>query len=383
MQRVRLVWSTEFLSRFKRLHTYLEKNEIDVAIITDPKNVYYFTGYVNVSVVPLPTYLIAFREDEPILLTGITETTAASKKFGGRIETFTNYDLHERMLAYSDLAASRIRSLIRNRRIRKVGLEFWNAPEVVRHAVIGNGKARRLLDLSEVILAWRRTKYPDEIEAIRASCELVDYGYGVIKEILCDGLTELEAYAQSYCKLIAKANSPSFQFFYGDFASGERALEGGGPPTNRVMRRGETFILDLWATTKGYWADTCRTFVIGREPSPAQKRIRDLLERALTIGREKLRPGNSAAEVYQSIFDVIREAGYAKHFTHHGGHCVGLDAWEPPFIIPGSDELLKENEVCALEPGVYLPEVGGIRIENDYVVTSSGGKPLSKFPLDL
>lgn len=365
------------------MQNHLEKIGIDAAIITDPKNVYYFTGYVNVSVNPVPTYLIAFKNDEPILLTGITEAAAAKEKFGGGVETFTNYDLQERMLAYPDLAATRLKKVTKYRRLRKVGLEFWTAPETVRQAVTSNGSSMRLFNLSEKILTWRRTKDPDEVEAIRTSCELVDYGYGIIKERSSEGLTELDAYAQSYQKLIEKANSTSFQFFYGDFASGDRALQGGGPPTKRVMRKGETFILDLWVTTKGYWADTCRTFVIGGEPSSAQKRTLDLLKCALNAGAEKLRPGNNAAEVYQTIFDVIQEAGYGSKFTHHGGHCVGLDAWEPPFIIPGSKERLKENEVCALEPGVYVPEIGGMRIENDYLITSSGGRSLSKFPLDL
>lgn len=378
-----MTWDPCFLTRFKRLQNHLEKTGIDTAIITDPKNVYYLTGYFNVSVTPLPTYLIAFKKDEPILLTGITETAAASKKFGGGIETFTNYDLRERMLAYPDLAATGIRKLTKGRRIRKAGVEFWNIPETVRQAVKGNGSSARLFDLSAQILEWRKTKDPDEVEAVSASCELVDYAYSVIKEIKSEGLTELEVYAQSYHKVIEKANSPSFQFFYGDFASGERALESGGPPTTRVMKKGETFILDLWVTTKGYWADTCRTFVIGGEPSSAQKRTLELLKRALTAGAGKLRPGINAAEVYQAIFHVIREAGYDSKFTHHGGHCVGLDAWESPFIIPGSTEHMKENEVCALEPGVYIPEIGGMRIEDDYLITSNGARSLSKFPLDL
>lgn len=357
--------------------------EIDAAIITDPKNVYYFTGYVNASVLPLPTYLIAFKKDDPVLLTGITETGVAEKTFGGRIETFTNYSLKERMIAYPDLAAAGVKELTKNRRLRKIGLEFWTTPETVRQAIVRKGSRMQLLDLSETILTWRKTKDPNEVEAIRASCELDDYAYGVIKEISRDGVDELEAYSQAYEKLIKKAKSSSFQFFYGDFTSGERALQSGGPPTNRVMKKGETLVLDLWVTTRGYWADTCRTFVIGGEPSPAQNRTLDILKRALNAGAEKLRPGNTAADVYQAIFAVIAGAGHGDKFPHHGGHCVGLDAWEPPFIIPGSKERLKEGEVCALEPGVYIPEIGGMRIEDDYLITSSGGKSLCKFPFDL
>lgn len=361
----------------------MERAAIDAAVITDPKNVYYFTGYVNASVLPLPTYLIAFRKEEPILVTGISEKSIAEGTFGGEVQTFTNYSLQERMIAYPNLAASGIKKQIKNKRFRKVGLEFWATPETVRQTIVRKGASPRLIDLSEIILNWRKVKDADELEAIRASCELDDYAYGVIKETSRAGMTELEVYSSAYQKLIVKAKTASFQFFYGDFTSGERALQSGGPPTNRVMSRGETFVLDLWVTTKGYWADTCRTFVIGGEPSTDQNRILNLLKQALGAGAEKLKPGNTAAAVYDAIYRVIDGAGYGSKFPHHGGHCVGLDAWEPPFIIPGSHERLKEGEVCALEPGVYIPEIGGMRIEDDYLITSTGGKSLCKFPFDL
>jgi Xaa-Pro dipeptidase len=365
------------------LQNLVEKSGMDIAIITDPKNVYYFTGYSNASVLPLPSYLIAFKKDDPVLLTGVTEVANAERTFGGRIETFTNYSLKERMIAYPDLAADRIRKLIKNQKLRKAGLEYWTTPVTAQQAILKKGANTKLFDLSGKILTWRKIKDSDEVAAIRESCELDDYAYSVIKEEIRNDLTEVEVYSLAYQKLIKKANSPSFQFFYGDFTSGERALQSGGPPTDRAMRNGETLVLDLWVTTRGYWADTCRTFVIGRQASAEQNRTLDLLKHALNAGAEKLKPGNTAAEVYNAIFNVIAAAGYGDKFPHHGGHCVGLDAWEPPFIIPGSKEKLKEGMVCALEPGVYIPEIGGMRIEDDYLIKSTGSESLCKFPFDL
>jgi Xaa-Pro dipeptidase len=361
----------------------MDRLKLDLAVVTDPKNVYYFTGYVNTSVLPLPTYLLAFKKEEPILLTGVTETATAEKTFGGQVKTFVNYGLQERMLAYPDFVACALSRVIKKRKFRKVGMEFWSQPEAIHQAVKKTSSAAKLVDISETILTMRKLKDPDEVEAIRTSCELTDFAYGIIKENAVDGRTEMEAYSLAYQGLINKASSPSFQFFYGDFTSGERALQSGGAPTTRVMRKGETFVLDLWTTTKGYWADTCRSFVVGGQPTAAQNRTLDLLKQALNAGAEKLRPGNTAAEVYKAIFDVIAGAGHGDKFPHHGGHCVGLDAWEPPFIIPGSKEKLKEGTVCALEPGVYMPEVGGMRIEDDYLITSDGAKSLCKFPFDL
>ena len=224
----------------------------------------------------------------------------------------------------------------------------------------------------------------DEIDAIRSSCELDDLAYDVIKKNCVDGNTEIDVYAKAYQEVIKKANPHTFQFFYGDVTSGERSVNGGaGPPTERVMRRGETLVLDLSTTTQGYFGDTCRTFVVDGKITERQQQTLDLLKRALAAGEEKLRPGVTAGDAYRSMYEVIAEKGYGDRFPHHGGHSIGLDCWEPPFIIPGSNEKLKQGMVIAMEPGVYIPGVGGMRIENNYLVEASGVESLSKFPLEL
>ena len=377
-----MTWNSAYSNRYRRLENLMDRLKIDLAVVSDPKNVYYFTGYTNASVLPLPSYLLAFRKNSPVLLTGVTEVAVAQKTFGGEITTFENYNLQKRMLAYPDTAAPKVTKAIKGK-FRKIGVDSWALPETIHQAIVKAKRTSQIVDLSNSILAMRKIKDPDEVEAIRMSCELDDFAYGVIKNASRDGVTELDVYAVAYQELIKKATSPSFQFFYGDFTSGERALQSGGPPTTRVLRNGETLVLDLWVTTRGYWADTCRTFVIGGQPTREQEETLQLLKRTLNAGAEKLVPGNTAADVYNAIFRVIADAGHGDKFPHHGGHCVGLDAWEPPFIIPGSKEKLKEGMVCALEPGVYIPEVGGMRIEDDYLIRSGGAESLCKFPFDL
>jgi Xaa-Pro aminopeptidase len=136
-------------------------------------------------------------------------------------------------------------------------------------------------------------------------------------------------------------------------------------------------------TTRGYWADTCRTFVVGGSPTAAQQEVHSTLKRALEAGVEMLKPGIKASDVYRAVYQVIASHGWGQKFPHHAGHAVGLDAWERPFIIPGCDDKLEEGMVIALEPGVYLEGVGAMRIENNYLVSKEGGQSLSHYPLDL
>ena len=157
----------------------------------------------------------------------------------------------------------------------------------------------------------------------------------------------------------------------------------GGPPTLRSLGNGETLILDLWLTANGYWSDTCRTFVIGEDPTSNQVKLLELLKRAMAAGEDKLRPGVKGFEVYNAVFNVIADAGLANRFPHHAGHGIGLEDQEPPFLIPASNETLIEGMVCTLEPGVYVPGVGGLRIEHNYLITTGKPDRLTKYPLDF
>jgi Xaa-Pro dipeptidase len=147
------------------------------------------------------------------------------------------------------------------------------------------------------------------------------------------------------------------------------------------MKSGDTLILDLWATTNGYWADTCRTFMVGGRPSRDQLRIYGSVEKAMRAGMEKMKPGAMAGDVYRAVKKVFEDAGHGSRFPHHAGHGLGLDAWERPFLIPGSQDELKAGMVLALEPGLYLEGVAGVRLENNFLLQKDGVVPLSKYPM--
>jgi Xaa-Pro dipeptidase len=375
-------WAKGPQARTQQLENLLRNKGLDGAVISGKKEVYYFTGFITTRLI-LPTYLFLRVGREPVLLTGSTDKGIASASFGGDIVTFENYKLEERMIAYPGYVAMEAERLIREyfSGVRRIGADAWNLPYSLYQALVRGMGSVELIDISQDILAMRAIKHQDELELIQKSCELADRAYNMAKTLVTPGRTEVEVYSEIHKELSRIVGT--FQYFAGDFVSGERTVNIGGPPTPRTIREGEPFIFDLWVTTKEYWSDTCRTYVVGGRPSEGLKRLHSIVMRALERGMEKLKPGMSGAQIYSTIRETFKEAGYAEYFPHHAGHGIGLDGQEPPFFIPGSTDTLKAGMVVTLEPGLYVPGVGGVRVENNFLVTEEGPKILTFAPTDL
>lgn len=367
----------------KRLGRFTEivgRTGSDLALVSEPKHIYYLAG-VPVSPIPRPLLLIVRPDSESVLLAG--SENAGGACFGGEVVTYPGYDLNHRMLTFSEEAVPALEDALSAKgwTVKRIASEDRHLPLTYRKMVSRLYPDAEQNDISRVVPEMRRIKDEDELKLIRRSESLVDLGYEVARREIEEGRTEVEIYGAGTAACAKEVGGPVF--FGGDFVSGERSLQGGGPPTSRVLRNGETFILDLWAMFEGYWADTCRTFVVGRKPSREQIKVHDVLMKATDAGRTKLRPGVRANEVYRAVFDVIAAEGWGDAFAHHAGHGIGLDGQESPFFIPGCDEVLEEGMVCTLEPGVYLPDVGGIRAEDNYLITETGLEILTKFPHGL
>jgi len=375
-------WSVGPRARIELLEKMLTDNGLDGAVISGKKEVYYFTGFITQRLI-LPSYLFLRVGDEPVLLTGSTEKGLAEQTFGGRIVVYENYKLEERMIAYPDFVASQAEPLAREylAGVRRLGVDAWSLPYTLYKALIRGAGGPELVDVSHRILSMRSVKHDDELALIRRSCELADRAYGLARSLVTPGRSEVEVYSEIHKELSRAVGT--FQYFAGDFVSGERTLEIGGPPTARVISGGEPFIFDLWVTTLEYWSDTCRTYAVGGSPGEGLRRLHSTVLRAMESGVEALRPGVTGGRVYDAIRSVFKEAGYGEYFPHHAGHGIGLDGQEPPFFIPGSREALRPGMVVTLEPGLYVPGTGGVRVENNFLVTEDGAELLTRAPTDL
>ncbi|MBL8960228.1 MAG: aminopeptidase P family protein [Gemmatimonadetes bacterium] len=226
----------------------------------------------------------------------------------------------------------------------------------------------------------RATKEPAEVDAIRAAGEVATRALRALIPQVAPGQTELEV-----CGLLERelrrAGSEAHPF-PAIVASGARSALPHARPSAKRLERGEFLLLDFGATVDGYVSDITRTFVLG-PPSPEQAAHYALVARAQLTAIQGLRAGMTGKVGDALARDVIEAAGRGAEFGHSLGHGIGLEVHEDPRLSRLSDTPLPEGAVVTVEPGVYSPGVGGVRIEDDVYLTAGGAALLTEFPREL
>lgn len=150
----------------------------------------------------------------------------------------------------------------------------------------------------------------------------------------------------------------------------------------RIVQAGEVLLLDFGVTVEGYSSDITRTFVMGQANEELAK-IYELVKQANAAGRAAAKPGVSGQDVDRAARKVIVDAGYGQYFTHRTGHGLGLEGHEPPYIVEGNTAPLEAGNVFTIEPGIYVPGLGGVRIEDDLLITENGAESLTTYDREL
>ncbi len=227
----------------------------------------------------------------------------------------------------------------------------------------------------------RRQKDPDELSILRRCMRVTEAGHTWARDNVESGMTELDVYRGVNSACIAAAGQPVI--VYGDFAVSPGPERTGGPPTDRVLAAGDLFILDFSVVTAGYRSDFTATLIVDTKPTGDQRRMHSLCVAALEAGERLLRTGTACRDIYEAVRHVFEDAGVRAHFPHHAGHGLGLTHPEAPFLVRQATEMLMTNDVITLEPGLYMPDIGGIRIEHNYLITESGYERLSNHSISL
>jgi len=231
-----------------------------------------------------------------------------------------------------------------------------------------------------VVEELRRTKDPGEIDRIATAARIADAALAAVSPLLADGPTEVEfGLALDTEMRRLGASAPSFETIV---ASGPNAARPHHRPAGRSIGAGELVVLDFGATYDGYRSDMTRTVCVG-EPTSALVELYDVVAASQAAGVRAVRAGVPAASVDRSCRDVIAAAGWGEQFVHGTGHGVGLDIHEAPSVGSSSSDTLQSGHVMTVEPGVYLPGVAGVRIEDTLVVTDEGSVALTRTPKEL
>ncbi|MFQ3633411.1 M24 family metallopeptidase [Roseiflexus sp.] len=263
-----------------------------------------------------------------------------------------------------------------------------------RHAAVGAAcdalPARVALSLLDIVhlrdahdLLFRATMIKDAVaqQAIRERVAMLDHAFVAAARSIRPGVSELEVYGAIVADLTLALGAPPVVECV--FGSGPRTLTNEPQPTSRILAPGDVVLIDLFPNLSGYVADYTRCFVVGAA-TDAQLAQHLALQQALEAAERALRPGIAAVEIDRLVRQSIETAGYGPWcYQHHTGHGFGVLAVEPPWILPSSTTLLEEGMVIAIEPGIYHPGYGGMRLEGNYIITGDGCESLAGYPAVL
>ena len=241
-------------------------------------------------------------------------------------------------------------------------------------------KATRLISAAPIVGTMRRLKDDGEVAAMRKAIRVAEDGYNAMLATIRVGETELEMAARLEYEMKRRgASSPAFPTIC---AEGPNAAVPHACPGLRRVKRGSAVLFDWGAKVGRYCSDLTRVVFVGSIPPRLGEVYRIVLEAQLA-GIAAVKPGRRMCDVDAAARKVIADAGYGDYFTHGLGHGLGLDVHEPPSLSFRSKEQLEAGMIVTVEPGIYLPGVGGVRIEDDILVTPTGGRILTKLDKTL
>ncbi|MFF7157741.1 M24 family metallopeptidase [Streptomyces sp. NPDC008139] len=357
--------------RLARARAEAETAGVQALLVAPGADLRYLTGYQALPLERL-TCLVVPVEGEPFLVVPRLEKPAAqASPAGGLGIEIVGFD--ETDDAYA-LIARRLPAAVAR---FAVDNHMWAEKLLAFRAALPDAEA---VLAGDVLAELRMRKTPAEIAALRRAGAAIDRVHRRIGEWLVPGRTEREV-AKDIADAIIEAGHERVDFVI--VGSGPNGASPHHEVSDRVIRAGDPVVIDIGGTTAdGYCSDSTRTYAVG-EPPAAFRELYDVLLRAQTAQTAAVRPGVTAEELDAVGRDIITDAGYGDHFIHRTGHGIGLDTHEEPYIVAGSKRPLEPGMAFSVEPGIYLPDTFGARIEDIAVCTESGGERLNLTGRDL
>lgn len=379
-------------NRIPRARQRLKDLAVDALVVTNLANVRYLTGFSGSAGVAVLTDSQALLTTDGRYRTQSAEQLAAAGT-GDTVDLEVGGVEHQRKA---------IADLLGRAGAHRVGLEAdhvsWSATrrwaEVLGAQVAelaDQGRAQdtaqgvTLVPTSGCVEALREVKDPGEVALMDKAAAIADAALGEVRPLLQAATAQVVTEAQVALELDTAMRRLGAQdrAFDTIVASGPNSAKPHHQPTDRPLEAGDAVVIDFGATYGGYRSDMTRSFCLGGPPQGELARIFAVVGEAQAKGVEAVRSGVAAKEVDEVCREVIRAAGWAEAFEHGTGHGVGLDIHEAPTVSPLGTAILASGVIVTVEPGVYLPGVGGVRIEDTLVVTDDGSRALTNFSKDV
>lgn len=237
-----------------------------------------------------------------------------------------------------------------------------------------------LVPVTGIVEKIRLIKTEQEINIIKAACEIADNAFTHILGFIEPGKTELEV--SNELEFFMRKQGAASSSFDTIVASGLRSALPHGVATDKIIEKGDFVTLDFGALYNGYISDITRTIAVG-QPSEKLVEMYNTVLASQVLALEKVGPGMTGIEADAVARDYLKSKGYGEAFGHSTGHGIGLEVHEGPGLSFRSKTVLEPNMVVTIEPGVYIPGVGGVRIEDDIIITQTGNELITHSKKDL
>lgn len=363
----------EYPKRIRELQRRISAAGIDAFIVSARESIYYLCG-ASFDPVERPFLIVVRPSGLPDLVVPLLELDHMRKAGGfGEIIPY---------LEYPSLQGQNWYDIIN---------EMLGANAVVGvEPDYALGKSQ-LLRVKEIVVLpaieeMRMVKSPAEIEAVRNACRSTDEGMRLLHQGLYEGQSILETTMPSRSLQTNVLKSGDFDFLNSSFLTvgwnaPKSAQPHSVPPLNSRMGKGP-LVLMSFNRVNGYAAECERTVFIG-DPTPEERRLYDLMNRARELAYTMVRPGVSCHEIDAATREYFRGAGCGNRILHRTGHGIGMGNHEAPWLSAGSSHVLQENMIISIEPGLYFPDIGGFRHSDTVLVTKNSYEVLTEYPSDL
>ncbi|PZX07252.1 Xaa-Pro aminopeptidase [Psychrobacillus insolitus] len=350
------------MMKLERLREALEETGIDAILITNEFSRRYMTGFTGTAGVAIVS------KKDAVFITDFRYTEQAASQ----VKDF-------RIVQHTATLMEEVANQVMSMEIKSLGFEkdhvTYASYELYKHVLQAD-----LVPVSGLVEKIRLKKTEEEITIIKAACRIADEAFEHIVTYIKPGMTELDVSNElEFFMRKLGASSSSFDTIV---ASGVRSALPHGVATDKVIEIGDFVTLDFGAVYNGYISDTTRTLAVG-EPSEKLKEMYQVVLDAQLLALEKVKPGMTGKEADAIARDYIASKGYGEAFGHSLGHGIGLEVHEGPGLSSRSEIVLEPGMIITIEPGIYLPNIGGVRIEDDALVTENGLEKLTHSTKEL
>ncbi|WP_153722359.1 M24 family metallopeptidase [Sporosarcina cascadiensis] len=348
--------------KIEKLRQLLEEQQVDALLITSPYNRRYMTHFTG------SAGAVIISRNDAVFITDFRYMDQANEQVHGF-----------RIVQHTGTMIQEVANQVKEMKIRTLGFEKEHM-SYSQFEMYKEHTEAELVPSAGLVEKLRLIKTPDEIETLKQAAAIADAAFVYICSVIKAGKTELEISNElEFFMRRQGATSSSFDIIV---ASGERGALPHGVASAKVIEDGDFVTMDYGALYNGYISDITRTVAVG-QPSAKLAEIYDVTLKAQELAVENIKPGMTGIEADRIARDYIKSKGYGEAFGHSTGHGIGMEVHEAPALSFRSETVLVPNMAVTVEPGIYLPGIGGVRIEDDLLITETGNERLTKSTKEL